>query len=537
MANRSALLSVIDDSSFASEEQLREWTAKLASAGLRSSGAAAHNLVVDWLAEQLDALPDVTVHERVHHIRGWQPLPPATGGGRDLARAGRLFVRGHGRDWRPIPVIGAVPYSRPTGPNGAAGELTYVPAGQPITADIARGKIVLRDLPTHELPLAALLNYHHYLSPDLSTHLSGSYNRAHIGTDTLLAQELITAAHAGAIGMIIAFDIPRDELAGYFDPHRGEHFRIPAVFVGVDERERLRQFAGSTGSAGNSAGNKASVTVLAQADDGDDTPVRTLVATLPGQRAERVMIETHTDGVNWVQENGPAGVLALANFFAAQPNAARRRTIDFALTGGALHSSRTGAESFAAELDAAESNDTADGDGYAYVIGLEQLGARELLPIRRGDGPGRRLEFSGDNELCAFVTQSPVLAAAATKAVRASGLDRVAVLRSLAPPSSNLPPTAWLGGDASAFHQHLIPAIQLTSGPWALWSAGLGERAVDFARMRRQIVIVADIVTATASKTRAQIAGGFAAWRADRAAGAPAFAQPGIPGWRLEDTQ
>jgi hypothetical protein len=89
--------------------------------------------MVDWLDRQARWIPDVTTTSEWFRIRRWLPLT------RDLGSTGVLTVAG-----QRVTVAGAIPYARPT--LGSAGELVYLPSG-PITADNARGKVVIRDFP------------------------------------------------------------------------------------------------------------------------------------------------------------------------------------------------------------------------------------------------------------------------------------------------------------------------------------------------------------------------------------------------------
>src|SRR5262249_26115050 len=124
--------------------------------------------------------------------------------------------------------------------------------------------------------------------------------------EAALNDDLVAAGLAGAAGLIVAFDFPRGQVRGYYDPHTGTHYRVPGVFVGVDEALRLKQMAGS----------RASVGVLARTDH---ATTRSVVATLPGQSAERIVFDANTDGNTWVQENGNAALLALAAYFSRLP--------------------------------------------------------------------------------------------------------------------------------------------------------------------------------------------------------------------------
>lgn len=100
---------------------------------------------------------------------------------------------------------------------------------------------------------------------------------------------------------------------------------LPAVWVGAEAGKVLRQAAATKGTA----------TVRLEADITNDTPTDSLIATLPGQSADEVIIiNTHTDGPNATEENGALGLLAMAKYFSRRPASSRRRTLAFIATTG-----------------------------------------------------------------------------------------------------------------------------------------------------------------------------------------------------------
>ena len=94
------------------------------------------------------------------------------------------------------------------------------------------------------------------------------------------------------------------------------------------------------------------------------------------------MVNSHTDGVTWVQENGPIGVLALARYLGGLPRACRHRDVEFALTSDHLGFTNDGTFRYADELD-----QDFDQGTVAFVLSMEHLGSREILPT----GPNHRL--------------------------------------------------------------------------------------------------------------------------------------------------
>jgi hypothetical protein len=448
----------IDDRGFPSASSLRALNATVAGFGVRATGSPAHDRLISWLERRVSHLPGMSVRSEPIPIVRWQPGP------------GLLLSGGA------VPVASAIPYSAP---GLRSGELIRLPAGTPITAANARGKVVLRDFP--------------------------AVDRGYFA-EPLLDRDMIDAGLAGAAGVVVAFPFPHNQVRGYWDPHTGTHYRVPGVFIGSDAASRLQ--LGTRTTIGVLAGRSPAVT-------------RSLIATLPGQSAERVVIDTNTDGVGWVQENGTVALLALAEQFARLPLRCRPRTLEFVFATSHLHRSAEGSEFRARALDAEY-----DSGSVAFAFVLEHLGTREFLP-REGS-----LEPTGAAELSGWFAGSPALAQAASTALAGRAVDRTFVLPGSDPPvPGRAPPQCSFGGIGTHFHSHLIPTMAMISGPWTLWAPSFGAEAVDHERMRRQVLAAGDAVLALAPVPREQIAGPYLDLRRARAGGAPTCAHDLPPEW------
>lgn len=482
----------IDEDAFAGEETLGEWCAHIGDAGYRGTGTAAHERIIEWVEAELASIPGVEVRTDAFDVRRWNPLPEG-----ELERAASLSV-----DGQPVAVAGAVPYSAPA---TGRGRLVHVPVGEPITAEVAAGNIVLRDFPQFPLPYDALLGLALHRTPDTDELAGETWDRPGLA-DTVLHHDLLAAGAAGAAGVVIAFDLPREQVAGYHEPHKGTHYRVPAAFVGVGERDRLRALAAE--------GSAAELTVTAEVGT---VSTRNVHATLPGQTSERIVVVTHTDGNTWVQENGMAALLGLARYFAAVPVEQRHRTIEFAFTTAHLHISREGAARYAAQLD--EEYDSGD---VVFAFPVEHLGARALEPVERTDGgPGRRLELSDRAEpLLWCAGPSEALRRAVTEAVDRRSLEQVLVLPGFGTPADDkVPSILSFGGLGTLFNMHLVPTTSIITGPWSLWAPAFGGDAIEIGRFRQQALAAGDVITALDGVPREEIAGDYLAERAARAAG------------------
>ena len=225
-----------------------------------------------------------------------------------------------------VPDAGAVHWSKPTAKKGGAEDrLVYLPPDQEITPANAAGKVVIRDFQHRfaSLRRCRSARWASTMTPDLdglhaTTRGPTSSPNAPRGPDG-------RRAWPGRRESIFAFDVPGKQVRGYYDPHVGTLYRVPAVFVGSAQATQLKALAAQ--------GSSARVTVLAKVAR---TKTRNLIARLPGQSPEKIVLAANTDGNSWVQENGVIGMLAFARYYAKLPKRCHPRT----LRAGVLERSR-----------------------------------------------------------------------------------------------------------------------------------------------------------------------------------------------------
>lgn len=487
----------VPDDGYPDAGDFARWCQRIGEAGYRGTGSAAHHELIDWIEAEVRSL-GLEVRCDAFPILRWQPVPEG-----DLVAAGELWVDGD-----PVPVGGAVPYSLP---GTATGPLARIPGGVPITAENAAGRIVVRDFPSLPIPYDLLLDPALHATGDLAALRGQIWDRPGLA-DSILHRDLLDAGAAGAAGVVIAFDLPRHQIAGYHEPHKGTHYALPAVFVGADERERLP-----------ADGTPATVGVRADVAVVETT---NLHVTIPGGRAERAVLVTHTDGNTWVQENGIAALLAIATVEAARPATERARPIELVFSSAHLHISREGAWRHAAHLDA-----TYDVDPVAYALPIEHVGVRALEPVDRVDGPGRELVFSGDPELVMWSAgPSDALRAAVRQSIDARGLERTVLVPGLgAPVPGQVPEIVSFGGLGTLYNLHLLPTTSVLTGPWSLWTPSFGATAIDIDAVRQHTLAVHDVVRTLDALPLEVIAGRYLDQRAARAAGAPVGHEPVPP--------
>lgn len=286
-------------------DRLWRWIEQLNAFGPRLTASPAHHRAVDHIAGELVAL-GLDVHRQTHRIRRWTP-----------GRTGLTLG-----DGVPIPVAAPYPYSGMTEPQGISGDLVWFNKA-PRDFSAARGKIAI--VPVGRLDLTTLTTLMLFERkarlPDADADLGKGEIVPVLGplTNIFLAR----ARAAGVRGVICVFEglsdaLARDQVLPFTTPYAD----LPALWVGGGQAARLKAAA--------QAGGSATLVLEAKLEDAETD---TLHAILPGRSPyETIIVNTHTDGPNACEENGAAGLLALAKAHAARAD--RQRSIVFVFATG-----------------------------------------------------------------------------------------------------------------------------------------------------------------------------------------------------------
>jgi hypothetical protein len=477
---------------FSGAKVLRKLNAKLDGFGPRPTGSPNQARFVAWIERQAERISGVRTRSLPYNVDRWEH------------RSSSLVIQG-----ADVRLAGPIPFSAATEPAGVTAPVSYVAAGEKITAANSAGRIVAVEDPVETYPYSVFfpgaLGVDGYQPRGLDP--NAPYSR-----DSRNEASYIQAAQAaGAVGIVIVKDIPRTQADGFYRPYSGVRWTIPGAFAGVDEGERLRQAAANAEPA-----------TLTQDSGFVPATTRTFVATLPGagKHPSEFLIESHTDGVNALWDNGPVAMIAMLRYFAAVPRECRPRTLEFAFTTGHLQGA-FGAADLAGRLDAEY-----EAGGVAGVITLEHLGALEYATVPRSDGPGSALQLTRDHEsTIVAVTESEALRRLVAAKIERRRLDRTALVSGTDPPvTGRVPPNCSFGGEGTHYERRLLPTIGVISGPRELFTPGYGLEAIDFGFMRAQTLAFADVLLRASRMSQAKLAGDLIEMRAQRAAGAPGCA-------------
>ncbi|OQN98495.1 hypothetical protein B0A48_15756 [Cryoendolithus antarcticus] len=449
--------------------------------------------VVDYIAEELSKIHGLTTTRSSFELANWQPAENS------IYKSAHLKVGNSSLD-----VAGSIAYSLPTNGTEISGQLVYYNSSVNLSSIDLRGKIVVRDYTYLSLPTSVFASFSYSVTADVNN--QSLYTRPFL---TPPNADLLACSLGGAAGYISAFNISRDQLEGYYSGHAGTHWLVPGVFTGAEQYQELREAAAANSTA----------SIRIDATSGTVTVPR-LMATLPGLSSDTIVIATHTDGVTYVQENGPAALLKLAEYLAALPLSARAKTIKFAFEASHLAYQRDSDKTLALALDT--DYDTANGTT-AFVIALEHLGTRaiETSPATNG-AAGNVLNYSGLGEPILWgVGEVQVAIDAVVNIATSRNLDSTIVAPGFPPanPAGKVPTYPSMGGLGTYYTNALLPTMSLISGPWSLWAPGFGAEALDYDRLRTQYLAIGDAVLQLSQYSRTELAGNYTRFRHERAAG------------------
>ncbi|MCI4592059.1 hypothetical protein MOK15_18385 [Sphingobium sp. BYY-5] len=349
-----------------SADQIRQDYQQMVDFGPRLPGNANHVKFVDWMKREFVAAGLRLGPCESYAYRRWEPK-----------RWSLDIIDGDQR--HAVPTVAYFVRSQPTGPQGVTGPLVYAgrlnPDGPASLPDFPKGSILLFDAELPKMHLRQIVHPHfiHVRGETDADVLDSLYHRLW----TMPSFQMDDLAARGVAGVAIIINASSAMIAGNFSPHASPYKpKVPALFIGQDAGDTLRAAA--------KAGRAAHLTLDAQWVEGD---VPQLTAVLPGESEEVMIVDTHTDGQNFIEENGCIALLQLARHFASLPAGQRlRRSIVFAGWPGHMSGDMPEAPGWAlAHPDLMKRA--------AAAFTIEHLGASEWADV-----PGKGYAATGHNE-------------------------------------------------------------------------------------------------------------------------------------------
>jgi hypothetical protein len=298
-----------------STDQVRSWIEWMSEQGPRYTGNPAHVTYINFLHEQFLAA-GLGVQSYTYKFPRW-----------DASSTG-LAIRPPGGETSAVPVSSYYVRSGQTTAAGVTAPLVYGGTADGTALPVnASGSIVYLDFVMPPLPLQALfVPFGTYPTGTVApTEVSAAYSFIVLpGFVALPGLGLLQSA--GAVGALIGWTNISDAQAQYqYQPFTSANAEVPTLFVPQSQTASVRELA-------LVGGTKAHLTLDATIYQNATT--ETIIATLPGMTDEIMIILTHTDGPNVVEENGGIALLSIARYFARIPKSARQKTLVFVATTG-----------------------------------------------------------------------------------------------------------------------------------------------------------------------------------------------------------
>ena len=329
-----------------SPEQILGDVQRMVAFGPRLTGSDPHNRYIEWLEQEFSdaglSLLDCDQYQTERWLAEDVALDIVAGSGKGAARVGAYYPRSQETAVNgvegPLVYAGTLPSpGLSVGPGGLEGlalalqdypdQVAAWAKALPGGAAKLAGSIVLVDVPA-PVPLTTSVDllgdtFLYWPGHTETDWAEGDYKRLWIvpgatGIPTAPFQAL------GAKGVVYVLDASFAALKGAYVPFESAFEPLPALFLDRDEGARLRQLAA-----------EAPQTRLTLTASRTKVPTRAVTAVLPGRSSETMILNTHTDGQGFVEENGGVAFVALARHFASLPAAERlQRTLVFAAWPG-----------------------------------------------------------------------------------------------------------------------------------------------------------------------------------------------------------
>lgn len=203
----------------------------------------------------------------------------------------------------PVEISSVWPYSGETGPGGVTGEVVEV-FGKHVNYLHARGKIALvtvSDL--GKIPSGIAFNQRNAFPG--GTNIPAFY-KGPVATSFVNVPFLQVAKAAGVKAVVCIWKgMSRGMVQGQYLPFIQDYQGIPALWVCEEEGKKLRE----------AARNKDKVTLVLEAHREKNAASESFYCVKRGKNpTEAIIVNTHTDGVNCVEENGPIAMLAMMDY-------------------------------------------------------------------------------------------------------------------------------------------------------------------------------------------------------------------------------
>jgi hypothetical protein len=268
----------------------------------RLTGSEKHQQMIEWLKNKIEEM-DYNVMEDEYRFRRMEEK-----------ESGLWIV---GKNEKSIPISSIYPYSGKTDTGGIEGELVFCSRGN---LRKAAGKIAVITVKRIALPTALLMDQRESLPAGRKM---SKWNNNPLLASILCTPNLKKAKDYGILGIILIWEGMSEELAkDQVLPFTKEYQGLPAVWVHKNQKTALKR----------AEQQKKKVRLLLDATCVKNVPTKTLTVRVEGENNnENIIINTHTDGTNSVEENGATALLAMLQHYR---NRKPKRNLIFVFVSG-----------------------------------------------------------------------------------------------------------------------------------------------------------------------------------------------------------
>ena len=291
-------------------EEIKKLEEKMVQLGPRLTGSKAHNEFISIIKEEIKKIGLVPKSDVLMMKKRWEP------------KRWKLSILEDGVELE-IPDVTYYPYSGETPPEGITGKMLYCGRNNIGSFLGSNDKIALVEMSIFEAGVGLVFKKRstfpeEYMPPrKLASPVVSSF---------INAPMIWRAKMMGAKGVICIMRGCSDENAAYqYLPFITSYKGIPALWVNSTQGKILR----------DAEKRGAEVNLTLEAITEENVPTENVYAILKGKNdKETIMINTHTDGTNAFEENGPVAILSLMRYFASIPIEFRERTLVFSFVTG-----------------------------------------------------------------------------------------------------------------------------------------------------------------------------------------------------------
>ena len=269
-----------------SRERIQSGMETMNSFGLRLTGSEGQQKFADYLKDEIHKMGFKTYSD-LYSFDRWEEKHSSI-----------KIINPNGDE--EIEVTSAWPYSGETDENGITEEIVEI-FGKHINYLPSRGKIALvkvKDL--EKVPTGFAFNQRNSYPKGLS--LPKNYKGP--VADSFVKIPLISVAKAmGVKAVICIWEGMSDEMVkGQYLPFIMDYQGIPALWVGEESGKKLKK----------AAKEKKKVNLVLTAEKENNAKAESFYTVIEGKnKKEAIIINTHTDGINCVEENGPVAMLEM----------------------------------------------------------------------------------------------------------------------------------------------------------------------------------------------------------------------------------